>query len=205
MDKRHYLSYTVAVFIPLLQAGIIGVLAGAVAALVLSLFEIPSVAAYGCLAAALTASLSWLSSVRWWRMMLESSTTPRSEILPLYQPEPEPHTVKIELIEHGGNSGSYIDLPVAPSKLQALASGLQSGKSFTESSWCGGGGIFSRAEFCQLRDEMLRRGLLALNSPRTPARGYHLTRGGLACVRYLATATTPLIESSSTYSDNSPE
>ena len=194
MDKRAYLTYTAAVFIPLLQACIIGMLSMLITAAVCKLFENASTSMWMLLAASITASLSWLSSVRWWRERLIDAPAPALHQAPPLYKEPEPQSVKITLVESDGRAGSYLELPAPPSKLQALASGLMSGKSFTEAAWTGSGGIFTRAEFVKLRDEMLRRGLLELNSPSTAARGYSLTRGGRACIRYLATTTTPLLE-----------
>lgn len=102
-----------------------------------------------------------------------------------YTPEP----VRIELVEQttgGGRQTSLIDLPVSQEQLIALADGLLSGSSFSESSWCGSGAPFSKSEFIRLRDEMLKRNLLTWRNPRAPAVGLMLTPGGKACMRYLS-------------------
>lgn len=180
MDNKKqelYLTFLVSVTIPLAQAILTGLLLGAVAVAVLYIVGASIIIA--SLVAAFGAAAAWLASVRWWRRQLSSSEVSS----PLSYVEPEP--VRIELLYPNG--ADFIDLPVSMDKLTALARGLSSGASFTEASWCGGSNkVFSRAEFVQLRDEMLRRGLLELNSPSTAARGYRLTRGGAACVRYLA-------------------
>lgn len=200
--RETYQTIKVAVWIPLLQAACSGVLLGALAAALLYLLELSAlVLMLSAVIAALVASVAWVSGLRFWREMV-SSIDGKVERIPLtsyVEPEqlPEPGSVRVELIQDSGRAGSYITLPASPGKLRALASGLLSGKSFTEAVWCGSGGLFSRSEYCKLRDEMLRRGLLALNSPSTPARGYKLTRGGEACIRYLAEseATPPLLQS----------
>lgn len=204
MDKHardSYLTLRVAVVIPLLQAVITGLLVGSVAGVVLYLVE-PLHQAIALLVFTAVASVAWLFAWRWWRSMLESIDS-KIEKIPLQsylEPEQIPSSVRVEMIESGGRAGEFIDLPISPGKLRQLATGLMNGKSFTEAAWCGSGGIFTRAEFAKLRDEMLRRKLIMLNSPSTPARGYSLTAGGKACIRYLA-STTPLLESSSSIGD----
>lgn len=190
------LTFDVAVIIPLAQAAVSGLLLGAVAAVVAYALKLTAVLTVAAVVAILITSFVWLAAWRWWRRMLDSMAY-QAEPVSLYLGEQEPTPiVRVELSRD--NNMQFIELPVAAEKLAALARGLADGKSFTESSWCSGsGGIFTRAEFCQLRDEMLHRGLLELNSPSTPARGYHLTRGGEACIRYLATTTAPLLESGS--------
>lgn len=200
--RDSYLSVKVAVVIPLLQAAVSGLLLGSLAAAILWLLGLntiivafTTIVAFTMVVVSLVASAAWISGLRFWREMV-SHLDGKIERIPLTSyVEPEPDSVRVELIQDSGRAGSYISLPASPSKLKQLASGLLTGKSFTESSWCGAHGIFTRAEFVQLRDEMYKRGLLALNSPSTPARGYSLTPGGKACIRYLAETTTPLLQS----------
>lgn len=192
--RETYHTIKVAVVIPLLQAVASGVLLGSLVAALLYMLELSGELMLAAVIAALVGSVAWISGLRFWREMV-SSIDGKIEKIPLSYVEPdelpEPGSVRVELIESGGRAGSYIELPCSPGKLKALASGLLSGKSFTEAVWCGSGGIFSRGEFAKLRDEMLRRKLLELNSPSTPARGYRLTRGGEACIRYLAESQAP--------------
>jgi hypothetical protein len=194
--RETYHTIKVAVVIPLLQAIASGLLLGTLVAALLYLLELnTAILAFSAMIAALVGSVAWVSGLRFWRDMV-SSIDGKIERLPLYsqvEPDelPEPGTVRVELVESGGRAGHYIELPCSPGKLKALASGVISGKSFTEASWCGSNGLFSRGEFAKLRDEMLRRGLLMLNSPSTPARGYRLTRGGEAAFRYLAESQAP--------------
>jgi len=197
--RETYQTVRVAVWIPLLQALASGGLLGALAASVLYYLGASSKLILAGAMAALVASGVWLTGLRWWRRMVETIDSGQAvEVLPYSYgelEEPEPYSVRIEMASDNGRHTRYINLPVSPGKLRQLANGLISGKSFTEASWCGSGGIFTRAEFVQLRDEMLTRGLLELNSPGYPARGYHLTRGGYAAIQYLSQIeTTPLLE-----------
>jgi len=190
--RETYQTVRVAVWIPLLQAIASGALLGLFMVCILyflGVFKLILAAAV----ASLVASVVWISGLRWWRGMAESIDN-KLEIIPditYLESEPEPYTVRIEMASDNGRVMRYVELPVPPNKLKALASGLLSGKSFTEAAWCGSSGIFSRAEFVQLREEMCKRGLLELNSPGYPARGYSLTRGGYAAIQYLAQVDTP--------------
>lgn len=203
MDEAKYtrdsqlLNIDIGVTIPLAQACISGLICGALAAMVAYIIKWP-VLTTAAAAAILATSFVWLFMWRWWRRMLDTMIGYQpADREPLYigDAEPEPVSVRIELAD--SHSMQFIELPVSPDKLRALACGLMDGRSFTESSWCGSSGIFSRAEFVSLRDEMLKRGLLAANSTSTAARGYHLTRAGGAAIKYLAT-THLLLESGST-------
>ena len=71
---------------------------------------------------------------------------------------PHSRPVRIELVENGGQSESWIDLPYAE-KLPELAEGLLSGRSYSLNTWSGPGALFSRPEFEQLRDVLIARGL----------------------------------------------
>ena len=101
-----------------------------------------------------------------------------------------PETVRIEMIENGGQDVQFIDLPSAD-KLPALASGLLQGRQFSQAVWTGGGQLFSRGEFEALRAELLRRGLAAYRNPQAPAQGLVLTAAGRAIFKRLANKPLP--------------
>lgn len=99
--------------------------------------------------------------------------------------------VRIELESNNGRTVQIIDLPASPEQLQALGRGILAGGTMTEARWTGAGGIFTRAEFVRLRDEMIRRNLAHWSSPGTPARGVLLSPSGRAIMRRLAESPTP--------------
>jgi hypothetical protein len=143
--------------------------------------------------AAAGALLAWASGVIAWRR--EAYREPE----PIYRaPEPaqEVSPVRVELAQDNGRKLNLIDLPATVEQLTALADGLLTGASLSESTWTGAHGPFTRAEFSQLRAEMIKRKLAAWNNPGTPARGAALTPSGRAVMRTFASesvraSTTP--------------
>jgi len=131
--------------------------------------------------AAAGALLTWVSGVLAWRRHVYGAEEP------FYYPQPiatEPaQPVRVELSQDDGRRMSFIDLPASAEQLSALAGGLLTGASLSESTWTGGKGLFSRAEFSQLRAELIRRGLARWNNPHTTARGAALTPAGRAVMR----------------------
>lgn len=134
------------------------------------------------------ALLVWASGVLAWRRDVYGVEEP-------YHPTPSPalqvQNVRVELAQEtdGARRLNLIDLPASADQLAALAHGLLTGASLSESTWTGGRGLFTRAEFSQLRAELLRRKLAAWNSPGTPARGASLTPSGRAVMRQFAMLT----------------
>ncbi len=96
-------------------------------------------------------------------------------------PAPQLQPVRIELVENGGQSESWIDLPY-PEKLPELAEGLLSGRSYSLNTWAGPGALFTRPEFEQLRDVLIGRGLATWKG-KDPRNGWELTASGRAVMR----------------------
>ena len=93
--------------------------------------------------------------------------------------------MRVILEEDQGRHIEFIDLPHAD-RLPVLAAGLLAGRSFNQAAWTGAGGLFSRAEFDQLRDVLIERGLAAWKNPNARAQGVELTAAGRAVMRRLA-------------------
>jgi hypothetical protein len=164
--------------VPLLQAvagGVItGLLAGAIA--MGAQWKVPWL--FGLTAGSLAAVIWFWSTVDLWRR----SAYPAPEPGPgATRPAP---TVRVVLEREDG--ADLIDLPANSHQLVQLARGVLEGQTLSESAWTGSGQPFTRAEFSNLRGELIRRGLATWNNPRTPARGVQLTRGGMAAMRTFA-------------------
>jgi hypothetical protein len=88
--------------------------------------------------------------------------------------------------EDGTHSTSIIedwcDFVTAENLLE-LAEGLIAGKPFSERTWTGKNGLFSQNEFKELREMMLRRGLIAHKSTKSGNVGYELTDAGWAVMQ----------------------
>lgn len=108
----------------------------------------------------------------------------------------EPVRVRVELQEVKDN-GHYqveiVDLPGSPEKLRTFSQGLMAGTPASEKYWTGSGKLFSTMEFRTLKNEMVRRGLMAYVSAKDPRQGHELTKAGRAVARRLA-SLSPTVE-----------
>lgn len=99
----------------------------------------------------------------------------------------EPHVTRIQIDELTSQGhirqAKMINLPISESKLQTLAAGLMSGRPFSEREWAGSGKLMSSSEFRELRQEMIRRGLLEQANSKDPRQGYRLTVHGEAVMK----------------------
>jgi len=168
--------------LPVLQAIVTGVLIGGLGAGLAHYAGWKDPALIGLLAGFGAAAFWWMTSVRAWRRAAHPEP---------YQPEPtttraRPEPVRVEVRQDDGRHVDYIDLPATAEQLITLAQSVLAGGSLSESAWTGSNGIFTRAEFSALRNELIKRGLASWNNPKTPARGVTLTRGGLAAMRTFA-------------------
>ncbi len=172
--------------VPALQALASGVLTG-VTILAVVLWWNNQNAGYLALAGGAATALVWyFGSIRSWRR----STFGPDQPLPIIDDpghDGQPQMIRVELVTDAGRHREYIDLPASRSQLRQLASGVLAGSPMSEASWVGGRGIFSRSQFSQLRDELIKRGLLRWNNSHTTARGAALTAQGKAVFRYLST------------------
>ena len=101
---------------------------------------------------------------------------------------PHSRPVRIELVENGGQSESWIDLPY-PEKLPELAEGLLSGRSYALKSGLAPARYYSRPEFEQLRDVLIKRGLARWKNPKAPNQGWELSASGRAVMRRFSKRT----------------
>jgi len=177
-NQVDHANIVAAVKIPLLQSLVSGLLVLAFAVPAGYLLDLNRPWAVGCLAAAAASGLFWFGSVATWR----------GSVYCLRANEPDQHqdqeVVRVELLDD--NKMTYAHLPANIDQLKTLAAGVLSGATLSEITWTGAGRPFSRAQFAELRAELVRRGLAVWNNPSTPARGIALTRGGLAAMRTFA-------------------
>ena len=186
MDDRPFSNLIAGAILPLLQALITALLVGLAAGNLAALASLPAAARVGLSTGALAAALYWLASlVTWRRVELLScepwNPAPEPDPAPVWEPAPP---VRIEVLE--GKATRFVDLPASEAQLIDLAAGLLEGQTLSEAAWTGGGRPFTRAEFANLRAELMRRGLAAWNNPHTPARGAALTAPGRAVMRHYA-------------------
>jgi hypothetical protein len=106
---------------------------------------------------------------------------------------PDPPLVRIILDTPGANGNRHTiiaNIPCAQEKLVALAAGIMAGAPVSEERWCGAGAPFSKAEFRAVREELIKRGLLAWRNPMSTAQGIIVTTGGMKAFRYFASLSS---------------
>lgn len=174
------------VVIPFLQAVVTGVFSGVLIVGVLVLA--------GAFQVAVLAVLAGGAMLFMWLRLLGNWLAVYSPIRVVeYQPDGDgvqraPY-VSIEL-KQDNRRLQFIELPASESQLVKLAEGLLRGTPLSESAWCGGGRPFSKAEFHQLRDELLRRQLVAWRDEQHPAQGLILTLAGRHVFQHLVSTPT---------------
>jgi len=132
----------------------------------------------------LAVAVAWFGKVEglWWsseRVTRGAPPTPAAS-----------QSLSVEVIEPESRRLRYLDLPGDVGQLQALASGLLAGRTFAEAEWTGSGRLYSKAEFRQLRGQLLERGILTWRNSRAPSQGVELTAVGKAVFRSIVEDTT---------------
>jgi hypothetical protein len=184
-------SFTAGVALPGLQAVITGGLLGLAAGMVAGLAGWSRPWAWGLGSWAVVQACTW--SALLWRWL--DLTKPLERVIGLdldndgYIGDPEelpPPNVRIELVSPDKRQTVISHLPCTQAQLVTLSTGLLAGQPFSESEWTGAGRPFSRREFRDLREEMLKRGMLAWRNEQAPSQGMIFTAAGLAAIRYFA-------------------
>lgn len=195
--ERHVLKSSVMLWLPLGQAVVTGLLTGLPAGFLAGLTGWSDPGLTGLLTGAGAALVFWLKLVRHWQQLVTDLLYPdQPEQQPITdQLKPADSTLRLEVVQEGGNFVQYADLQARPEQLVSLARGLMRGQSFSEDSWSGQGRPFSRSQFRALREVMLSRGWLTWRDPEAKAQGLQLTHAGKAVMKYLSDQqqpTTPL-------------
>jgi len=121
--------------------------------------------------------------VRVWQAWFQTETV-RTATRP--EPAQRRDRVEVEVSKPEERAMMFLDLPGSADQLAQLASGVLAGKPFSEGTWSGGGRPYTRAEFRQLRGDLLERGLLTWRNDSAPAQGVELTAPGRAVFRKIA-------------------
>jgi hypothetical protein len=174
------------VLVPLLQAGVSGVLtgvsAGIVAVLVLEL-EAKTAATVGAVSALAVTGIVWTFLLTDSRRLLRKIETWTRQDLDgdgsIGKPK-DPETIRLEMHTqtHSGRQTLFSEVPVSKAKFKLWAQGVTSGRSLALGSWTGSKGPFSRSEYDVLMDAMEKARVVSWNNPDEPRSGRTLTRLG---------------------------
>jgi hypothetical protein len=101
------------------------------------------------------------------------------------EPEDMPDTIYMPIT---ANTTRVIRIPewMDRFKLQMLVTGIRSGRPFTEAEWVGLDKPFTRDEFKQVREWMLRYGMARARSDKDPRQGFDVTTQGKRAFEWVA-------------------
>jgi hypothetical protein len=206
-DKSYLHTREAAAFVPFLQSFLTGLLLALLAFLGMLKLRIYLVDALFWSVAVWVVVLTgvWLLLQRHWFTLtnlerLTGMDLNQDGVVAQQQPEPREsrHTVRVDIQEvtpQGHLRVVTARFSVPEWKMVQLAQGLLVGKPFSEVQWTGKNGLFSKGEFIQVRDELLRRHLLRPKNKKSVTQGFELTPSGLVVMRDLAAnSPTPLRE-----------
>ena len=184
------------VYVPTLQAVVLGLAWGIVAGMVAGAvafwqswpwWVVPLVgAASSALVGAyhLTGGIQLRQSLLWKREELRRD--PDGDVVGQPALALEPVTVRLELTGPEPGRTQFLNLDIGPERMSQLCRSVLAGRSLSEGEWTGAGRPFSRAEFRNLRGLLIERGLVRWNNDRAKAQGVTLTAAGRAVFRKLA-------------------
>lgn len=196
--RQHLHTLVAGAWLPLAQATATGVITFIVVLIISSSLRWRDPLTWGGCIGAIAWSLSWFSLQRHWFSLtaLEQVTgldlnkdgyigTPPASV----QPDHMIH-VRMSDTSHGNLHILDFQLPATFEQMSSLANGLNIGTTLSERNWTGQGRPFSIQEFTELRNEMIKRGLVRLASDKDPRQGYILTGPGQALIKqYLPSPT----------------
>ena len=183
---RQYLHTTQAgAWLPFTQATLTGVILGVAVAVLGLILRTQHPETPGLVIGLLAWAGTWLQLQRHWFSLtgLEKLTGLDLDNNGTIGEPPEIR-VRISEVNDGGHYHETIaHLPATLEQMQALAAGLLAGDPFSERTWTGSGRPFSVDGFRALRSELIKRGLLAVASPKDPRQGFILTAVGRQTMR----------------------
>jgi hypothetical protein len=193
-DRRHLFTFVSGVGLPVAQAAISGAFFGVCAGFYAWLLHWGEAWKLGVGVGLAVALFSWLAFIVRWSDL--TGPIERVSGIDINRDgligDPVRPSIRVEVVEDEGRAMKFIDLPGDAGALRMLADGLLSGLSFSEAQWSGHNRPFSRAEFRELRAELVARGLLRPASDKDRRQGFDLTPSGRAVMRHFASESGSL-------------
>jgi len=190
----HYESVTVGIKIPLAMSFITSALLSVLVVIACHYLEFGKWYQVFGISFMVILTLDWLRRSEAWRRrvydleQLLHLDLDRDNYIGVPEPEPEPIRETVEIVISHADSGrrQWLEFPVSRAKLAEMASDLCSGAAFTEASMSGAGAIYSRREYNEIRDTLIKRELMQWKSPDHRNMGVELTDAGWRVMRALA-------------------
>jgi hypothetical protein len=134
------------------------------------------------------AGVAVLAVFAWWLAKTERLlwiTETIRQTVPAKAPALDVPHVRVEISEPDARRMAFLNLPGTPEQLTTLARGLLLGRPFSEAEWSGGGRPYTRAEFRELRAQLIERGVCRWRDGG-PSQGVEMTRAGVAVMERIA-------------------
>jgi hypothetical protein len=193
ITAQEYLhTHTAGALVPLAQAAITGALVAGIACTVLVWQSVPDTLVYTVLTFLGVTLAAWIVLQRHWFSLTAIEKATGLDINGdgvIGEKTKRNHVVSIDLrtIDQGGYQKSVrVDLPVSEQDLAIVAAGIVAGRPFTEREWTGSTNPLSVNQFRDIRDEMIKRGILEPVNPKAPQQGYKFTMAGMHAMKYFA-------------------
>lgn len=201
-DRQFLHKVDAAVILPLWQSSITAFMSMVLTAIVLYLMDaidyIKPVLVMGCL----TWVFTWLFLQRRWLNLTMLETHLRMDIngdgaIGKKQDEAAKSIrVQVDNLESNGHihQSQMFSLPCDETELEQIAQAYRNGVPFSEKEWTGKGKLFSVSRFREVRNEMLKRGMMAPASAKSERQGFIFTKAGQAILNHYAPSPTPQVD-----------
>jgi hypothetical protein len=202
--RQHLHTLTAGAWLPFLQSSLTGVITSTVVVVIAYALRARFPWSWGGALGVIAWALTWYQLQKHWFSLtaLEQVTgldINRDGVIGDPDQVPESRIIHVRMDETT-KAGHFhqvrFDLPASSTQMQELAIGvLQEGRPFTHREWTGAGAPFSDAEFRALRNEMIRRELMAPASGKDARQGYVMTDAGRQVLEsFLPDAPSPTQE-----------
>lgn len=181
--RREYHTPWMAVIIPLMQAGVSGLLLCSSILALWTLAENPiSKLTLGFTVLTVAMTITWINLIlRWSRFVWEVEDVTGKDLNQDGRIGAS-ETIKLEIHHKPSDRIQFMNLPMNKAQMQKLFIGLQQGLPFSENVWSGGGKPFTRDEFRGVRDVMVAKGWVRYRDERARNLGLELTQEGKSII-----------------------
>lgn len=191
--RTQYVSFETAVVVPTLQALVSGALVGATSGLAAGMVHWDNALWVWGLGTFGTASILWLAMLdRWQKVQWEREFwRPEAPQAQVVQQTNNVERISVD-VRQDNRTTTILHLNVSAERLADVAKLVLTGRPFVERELCGQNRPLSQAQFREMRDELIQRGLLVWRNPDAPQQGTIFQPAGMALMRRLAgVSTTP--------------
>jgi len=194
--RKHYMSTEASIKIPLLQALITALFLSVLITVIAWYAGVKAWYSVLGISFLVVSAGAWLLlQRRWYKLVLELEQIFNLDFSGDGKVGAPPELVRIEVSRNdipGTHQVQIYELEKSLfEKLKYLAPAAISGLPISESAWCGAGKPFSKNEFHQVRDELIKRGWLFWKNPDEHSLGLEVSKVGKVVFKHLSGNRSP--------------